>query len=115
MGSSFVETLTSIIFLFVKHPYDVGDRISVDKIEYTVKEIRLLSTVMLDGGGCSVQAPHSVLNTKVSELGIGSVVEALNISHAVHPEHATESSDVRDVHLRRGKYTITGPGADKAY
>ena len=66
MGSSFVETLTSIIFLFVKHPYDVGDRISVDKVEYTVKEIRLLSTVMLDGGGCSVQAPHSVLNTKVS-------------------------------------------------
>ena len=67
VGSSFVETLTSIIFLFVKHPYDVGDRISVDKVEYTVKEIRLLSTVMLDGGGCSVQAPHSVLNTKVCE------------------------------------------------
>lgn len=67
MGSSFVETLTSIVFLFVKHPYDVGDRISVDKVEYTVKEIRLLSTIMIDGGGCSVQAPHSVLNTKVSE------------------------------------------------
>ncbi|KZT70940.1 hypothetical protein DAEQUDRAFT_666983 [Daedalea quercina L-15889] len=67
VGSSFVETLTSIIFLFVKHPYDVGDRISVDKLEYTVKEIRLLSTIMLDNGGTSVQAPHSVLNTKMSE------------------------------------------------
>ncbi|KAH9920051.1 Mechanosensitive ion channel-domain-containing protein [Fomitopsis serialis] len=64
VGSSFVETLTSIIFLFVKHPYDVGDRISVDTIEYTVKEIRLLSTVMIDNGGTCVQAPHSVLNTK---------------------------------------------------
>lgn len=67
VGSSFVETLTSIIFLFVKHPYDVGDRVSVDKVDYTVKEIRLLSTIMLDGGGCLVQAPHSVLTTKVSQ------------------------------------------------
>ncbi|KAH9832221.1 Mechanosensitive ion channel-domain-containing protein [Rhodofomes roseus] len=64
VGSSFVETLTSIVFLFVKHPYDVGDRIAVDQIEYTVKEIRLLSTIMLDNGGTCVQAPHSLLNTK---------------------------------------------------
>lgn len=94
MGSSFVETLTSIIFLFVKHPYDVGDRISVDKIEYTVKEIRLLSTVMLDGGGCSVQAPHSVLNTKVSDNWSRKRDEALSVRHAVHPQHAAESSNV---------------------
>lgn len=57
--------LTSIIFLFVKHPYDVGDRVSIDQLDYTVKEIRLLSTVFLDSNACSVQAPHSLLNTKV--------------------------------------------------
>ena len=94
MGSSFVETLTSIIFLFVKHPYDVGDRISVDKIEYTVKEIRLLSTVMLDGGGCSVQAPHSVLNTKVGNSWSRKGNEALSVRHVVYPQHAAESPNV---------------------
>ncbi|THH00782.1 hypothetical protein EW026_g1806 [Hermanssonia centrifuga] len=31
IGSSLAEVLTSIIFLFVKHPYDVGDRVQIDK------------------------------------------------------------------------------------
>ena len=29
IGSSLAEVLTSIIFLFVKHPYDVGDRVQI--------------------------------------------------------------------------------------
>lgn len=65
IGGSLSEVLTSIIFLFVKHPYDVGDRVTVDKDTYTVKEIRLLSTVLLDSNACVVQAPNTVLNTKV--------------------------------------------------
>ena len=56
------EVLTSIIFLFIKHPYDVGDRVEITEITYTVKEIRLLSTIFLDGNGCLVQAPNTVLN-----------------------------------------------------
>lgn len=58
--------LQSIIFLFIKHPFDVGDRVIVNKETYTVKEIRLLSTVFLDGNSTSVQAPNVVLNTMVS-------------------------------------------------
>lgn len=68
IGTSLGEVLISIIFLFVKHPYDVGDRVSIDSLDYTVKDIRLLSTVFLDTNSCSVQAPHSLLNTKVSSL-----------------------------------------------
>ncbi|CCM01460.1 uncharacterized protein FIBRA_03513 [Fibroporia radiculosa] len=64
IGTSLGEVLTSIIFLFVKHPYDVGDRVSIDSLDYTVKEIRLLSTIFIDSSNCSVQAPHSLLNTK---------------------------------------------------
>lgn len=65
IGGSLQEVLTSIIFLFVKHPYDVGDRVDIDNDSYTVKEIRLLSTVFIHTSkGCVVQAPHSVLNTK---------------------------------------------------
>ncbi|KAJ4483406.1 Mechanosensitive ion channel-domain-containing protein [Lentinula aciculospora] len=62
IGGSLTEVLTSIIFLFIKHPFDVGDRIVVDKVDYTVKEISLLSTTFLDGNGGLVQAPNSVLN-----------------------------------------------------
>jgi len=56
--------LTSIIFLFIKHPYDVGDRVDVEEESYTVKEIRLLSTIFLDNHNTLVQAPNNVLNDK---------------------------------------------------
>ncbi len=65
IGGSLSEVLTSIIFLFIKHPYDVGDRVTVGKDTFTVKEIRLLSTVFLDGNACLVQAPNTVLNGMV--------------------------------------------------
>ncbi|KAF5393511.1 hypothetical protein D9757_000597 [Collybiopsis confluens] len=67
IGGSLTEVLTSIIFLFIKHPFDVGDRIVVEKLEYTVKEISLLSTLLVDGQGGLVQAPNSVLNLQFIE------------------------------------------------
>jgi small-conductance mechanosensitive channel len=48
----------------MKHPFDIGDNIEIDGIPYTVKEIRLLSTVLVDPRGCDVQCPSNVLNTK---------------------------------------------------
>lgn len=63
IGTSLSEVLTSIIFLFIRHPFDVGDRVDLAKVSYTVKEIRLLSTIFLDSNGVYVQAPNSVLNT----------------------------------------------------
>lgn len=66
IGGSLQEVLTSIIFLFIKHPFDVGDRVIINKETYTVKEIRLLSTVFLDSGSTLVQAPNNMLNTLVS-------------------------------------------------
>ncbi|TFK26462.1 hypothetical protein FA15DRAFT_667337 [Coprinopsis marcescibilis] len=63
IGGSLQEVLQSIIFLFIKHPFDVGDRVVVNKETYTVKEIRLLSTVFLDANSASVQAPNNVLST----------------------------------------------------
>jgi small-conductance mechanosensitive channel len=56
--------LSAIIFLFIKHPYDVGDRVSLDDVYYTVKEIRLLSTIFVDENGASVQAPNAQITTK---------------------------------------------------
>ena len=48
--------------MFIKHPYDVGDRVKVDEDVYTVKEIRLLSTIFLNEDNALVQAPNTVLN-----------------------------------------------------
>ncbi|PPQ98611.1 hypothetical protein CVT24_003944 [Panaeolus cyanescens] len=63
IGGSLQEVLSSIIFLFIKHPFDVGDRVVINKETYTVKEIRLLSTVFLDSNNACVQAPNNQLNT----------------------------------------------------
>ena len=66
IGGTLTEVLTSIIFLLVKHPFDVGDRVILNKETYTVKEIGLLSTVFLDSTSSVVQAPNTQLNTLVS-------------------------------------------------
>ncbi|KAK7057174.1 serine/threonine protein kinase [Favolaschia claudopus] len=63
IGGTLSEVLTSIIFLFIKHPFDVGDRVVINSEHYTVKEIRLLSTMFINSDGVAVQAPNSVLNT----------------------------------------------------
>jgi hypothetical protein len=61
------EFLGSCIFLFVKHPYDVGDRVDIagpDKMNLVVEQISLLYTVFkrID---CMkmVQVPNIVLNS----------------------------------------------------
>lgn len=65
------EFLQSIIFVFVKHPFDVGDRVTIygstgDTMtgdDYYVTEISLLYTEFKKMQGHIVQAPNSVLNT----------------------------------------------------
>lgn len=66
VGGSLQEVLSSIIFLFIKYPFDVGDHVILNKEAYTVKEIGLLSTIFLDSTSSVVQVPNSVLNTLVS-------------------------------------------------
>lgn len=65
------EFLQSIIFVFVKHPFDVGDRVTVYGStgeamlgdDYYVTEISLLYTEFKKMQGHIVQAPNSLLNT----------------------------------------------------
>lgn len=65
------EFLQSIVFVFVKHPFDVGDRVSIygntgstlKGDDYFVKEIALLYTEFKKMEGQIVQAPNSYLNT----------------------------------------------------
>ena len=64
IGTTMQEILASIIFLFIKHPYDVGDRVSIDAVDYIVLEMHLLSSIFKKVDGTVTQAPHSLLNTK---------------------------------------------------
>ncbi|KAF8499687.1 Mechanosensitive ion channel-domain-containing protein [Russula emetica] len=64
IGSSLHDVLTSIIFLFIRHPFDVGDSIDLGVANggvFTVKEISLLSTILLNGHGGYVQVSNNVL------------------------------------------------------
>lgn len=65
------EFLQSIIFVFIKHPFDVGDRVTIygstganmTGDDYYVSEISLLYTEFKKLQGHIVQAPNSLLNT----------------------------------------------------
>lgn len=57
------EILGSCIFLFVKHPFDIGDRVDIATDQLTVEHISLLYTVFKRvSNGKTVQTPNIVLN-----------------------------------------------------
>lgn len=83
------EFLQSIVFVFVKHPFDVGDRVSIygntganlTGDDYFVKEIALLYTEFKKMEGHVVQAPNSYLNTLfiLNQRRSGGLAEAVPI------------------------------------
>ncbi|CAF1697153.1 hypothetical protein HID58_050526 [Brassica napus] len=64
IGSTCKNLFESIIFVFVMHPYDVGDRCVVDGVPLLVEEMNLLSTVFLKLDNEKVYYPNAVLATK---------------------------------------------------
>ncbi|OAL72095.1 serine/threonine protein kinase [Trichophyton violaceum] len=59
------EVLGSCIYLFVKHPYDVGDRVHINDNELMVEHISLLFTVFRNiQHHKTIQVPNIVLNTQ---------------------------------------------------
>ena len=57
------EVLGSCIFLFVKHPFDVGDRVDIGEEQLTVEHISLLFTVFKKlKNHKTTQVPNIVLN-----------------------------------------------------
>ncbi|KAF4625157.1 hypothetical protein G7Y89_g13011 [Cudoniella acicularis] len=84
------EFLQSCIFVFVKHPFDVGDRVTVygntgsqmKGDDYFVKEISLLYTEFKKMEGHVVQAPNSYLNTLfiLNQRRSGGLAEAVPVT-----------------------------------
>ncbi|KIW14588.1 hypothetical protein PV08_07372 [Exophiala spinifera] len=88
-SSTAQEFLQSCVFVFIKHPFDVGDRVaiygntgsSLKGDDYFVKKISLLYTEFKKMEGHVVQAPNSYLNTLfiLNQRRSGSLAEAVPI------------------------------------
>ncbi|XP_057974313.1 mechanosensitive ion channel protein 8-like isoform X1 [Malania oleifera] len=63
-GSTCKAIFEAIIFLFVMHPFDVGDRCEVDGVQMEVEEMNILTTVFVRYDNQKIRYPNSVLATK---------------------------------------------------
>ncbi|KAF8019669.1 hypothetical protein BT93_G0379 [Corymbia citriodora subsp. variegata] len=63
-GNTCKTIFEDIIYLFVIHPFDVGDRCEVEGVQMVVEEINILSTVFLRYDNQKIVYPNSVLATK---------------------------------------------------
>lgn len=63
-GNTCKTTFEAIIFLFVMHPFDVGDRIELEGVQMVVEEMNILTTVFLRFDNQKIIYPNSVLSTK---------------------------------------------------
>ncbi|XP_056691621.1 mechanosensitive ion channel protein 10-like [Spinacia oleracea] len=63
-GNSVKTVFEAIIFVFVMHPFDVGDRCVIDGVQMTVEEMNILTTLFLRYDNEKISYPNSVLATK---------------------------------------------------
>ncbi|CAN1134649.1 Mechanosensitive ion channel protein 8 [Linum perenne] len=63
-GNTCKTLFESLIFLFIVHPYDVGDRCEIDTVQLVVEEMNILTTVFLRGDNQKVVYHNNILATK---------------------------------------------------
>ncbi|PKI59833.1 hypothetical protein CRG98_019781 [Punica granatum] len=63
-GNTCKTIFESIIFLFVMHPFDVGDRCEVDGVQMIVEEMDIMTTIFLRYDNQKIMYPNSVLSQK---------------------------------------------------
>uniref|UniRef100_A0A0D3GDZ5 Mechanosensitive ion channel protein n=2 Tax=Oryza TaxID=4527 RepID=A0A0D3GDZ5_9ORYZ len=63
-GNACKTVFEALIFVFIMHPFDVGDRCVIDGIQMVVEEMNILTTIFLKNDNEKVYYPNSVLSTK---------------------------------------------------
>ncbi|KAE8681126.1 hypothetical protein F3Y22_tig00111342pilonHSYRG00191 [Hibiscus syriacus] len=63
-GNTCKTVFEAIIFIFIMHPFDVGDRCEIDGFQMIVEEMNVLTTVVLRYDNQKIIIPNSVLATK---------------------------------------------------
>ncbi|KAF2016091.1 hypothetical protein BU24DRAFT_193406 [Aaosphaeria arxii CBS 175.79] len=90
------EVLGSCIFLFVKHPYDIGDRVDITSEALTVEHISLLYTVFKRvTNGKTLQIPNIVLNNLWVENVTRS--KAMREQVSIFCDFGTSFEDINDL------------------
>ncbi|KAJ4873685.1 Mechanosensitive ion channel protein 9 [Raphanus sativus] len=107
IGSTCKNIFESFVFVFVMHPYDVGDRCVVDGVMLLVEEIHLLTTVFLKIDNEKVFYPNAVLITKsISNFyrspDMGDFIE-LSIAFS------TPAAKIATFKKRIGEYLVQNP------
>lgn len=106
------EFLQSIIFVFVKHPFDVGDRVTIygntgslmRGDDYYVTEISLLYTEFKKMEGHIVQAPNSLLNTLfiLNHRRSGALADVFEL----RMKYGTPSTVIKELEARMTEYVL---------
>lgn len=63
-GNTCRTIFEALIFVFIMHPFDVGDRCVIDGTQMIVEEMNILSTVFLKFDNEKIYYPNNVLATK---------------------------------------------------
>ncbi|XP_062233349.1 mechanosensitive ion channel protein 10-like [Phragmites australis] len=63
-GNACKTVFEALIFVFIMHPFDVGDRCVIDGVQMVVEEMNILTTVLLKNDNEKIYYPNSVLSTK---------------------------------------------------
>lgn len=63
-GNTLKTIFEAIIFLFVMHPFDVGDRCEIEGVQMVVEEMNILNTIFLRYDNQKIFFPNAVLATK---------------------------------------------------
>ncbi|CAL5055130.1 unnamed protein product [Urochloa decumbens] len=63
-GNTLKTVFEAIVFLFVMHPFDVGDRCEIEGVQAVVEEMNIMTTVFLRNDNLKIYYPNSVLATK---------------------------------------------------
>ncbi|KAL8456608.1 hypothetical protein ACS0TY_034730 [Phlomoides rotata] len=63
-GNTAKTVFEAMIFVFVVHPFDVGDRCVIDGVQMIVDEMNILTTIFLKPDNEKVYFPNSILATK---------------------------------------------------
>ncbi|XP_015571684.2 mechanosensitive ion channel protein 10 [Ricinus communis] len=63
-GNTAKTVFEAMIFVFVMHPFDVGDRCVIDGVQMVVEEMNILTTIFLRYDNEKIFYPNSILATK---------------------------------------------------
>ncbi|GAB2229476.1 hypothetical protein Droror1_Dr00023619 [Drosera rotundifolia] len=106
-GNTCKTIFEAIIFVFVTHPFDVGDRCSIEGTMMVVEEMNILTTVFLGWDNVKVYYPNSILATKAIGNFYRSPDQVDTLDFSI--DYKTPLSKIGDLKDRVRKYVEENP------